>query len=400
MSSSKPPRTLGQKVFRVLAGFEIAVVCFALLTLLTFFGTIEQTWIGLHGAIEKYFDYEAFLVIPRNAYDKIIFLPLPGAYWVIVVLSVNMFLGGIVRMRKGWRTAGVLVSHFAILFMLVAGAVSSLYKEEGSMGVTEGEKSDYASSYNQATIEIAAYDENGDRGAPVVVPSEPLESMRSTDVLNVELPDLPFDLKVTGMLQASEMRMAGSVGEGSGKVIDGFVLQEVEKNTTDEVLNFEGCYVTVRKDGEDLQELLLWSGNPFPVTVTVEGVRYGILMTRKIWPMPFEVELHKSVGEYYPGTRKARWFQSDVTKVTGEERTDYEIIMNHPMRHGGYTLFQAQWEKPEGKARSGFAVVKNPSDKWPEWALYVAGIALLVHFSVMLVTYTYRSMNKTSSKAS
>ena len=126
----------------------------------------------------------------------------------------------------------------------------------------------------------------------------------------------------------------------------------------------------------------------------VDGTRYGIQMTREIWPMPYEVELHKTVGEYYPGTRKARWFQSDVTKVTDGSREDYAIVMNEPMRHGGFTLYQARWDAPQGRPFSGFAIVNNPSDKWPEWALYISTIALGFHFLFMLVRYSSGSRRK------
>jgi hypothetical protein len=40
--SNSSPKSLGQKIWRVISGFEIAVVCLGLLFLLTFFGTIEQ----------------------------------------------------------------------------------------------------------------------------------------------------------------------------------------------------------------------------------------------------------------------------------------------------------------------------------------------------------------------
>jgi len=106
--------------------------------------------------------------------------------------------------------------------------------------------------------------------------------------------------------------------------------------------------------------------------------------------MPFKVELHKSVGEYYPGTQKPSWFQSDVTKVDGANRESYEIIMNEPMRHGGYTLYQARWTPPppgETARRSGFAIVENPSDKWPEYSLWIAIAGLLIHFLMMLVRF-------------
>lgn len=266
------------------------------------------------------------------------------------------------------------------------------------MMIFQGEKSDYAQSYHDETIEIFPYDENGDRTSPVVVPSEDLVSLGEDDILTVNSEDLPFDIKVTGYLGASEMRLARNE-KNAGKIIDGFTLNGVERNNTEE-MNMAGCYVTILKDGEEVQELLLWAANQQPVSFNIDNTRYGILLTKKVWPMPFEVELHKTVGEYYPGTRKASWFQSDVTKVADGDRTEYEIVMNDPMRHGGFTLFQARWDEPEGRPYSGFAIVKNPSDRWPEYAIYVATISMLVHFLWMLGLYVARSTSRSSKAVS
>ena len=122
-------------------------------------------------------------------------------------------------------------------------------------------------------------------------------------------------------------------------------------------------------------------------------------MLRKIWPMPFEIELHKTVGTYYPGTRRPSWFQSDVTKVAGDQRISDEIVMNEPMRHSGYTIFQADWQGEDSGTLplSGFAIVKNPSDKWPEYSLYAATIGLLLHFVMMLVRFAGGSSRKSQA---
>ena len=149
-----------------------------------------------------------------------------------------------------------------------------------------------------------------------------------------------------------------------------------------------GCYATVKdKEGNEIQELILWMGNPSPVSFVHNKQRYLVTLTMEIWPMPFEVELHKTVGEYYPGTRKASTFESTITKVANDQREDYKIIMNHPMRHGGFTLFQANWSDTGGKPFSGFAIVTNPSDKWPEYSLYAATVGLLIHFLFMLFRF-------------
>ena len=68
--------------------------------------------------------------------------------------------------------------------------------------------------------------------------------------------------------------------------------------------------------------------------------------------------------------------------------------MNKPMRHDGITLYQASWAPPMpgGLPSSGFAIVENPSDQWPKWALYIATFGLLVHFGQKLVRFLVRSV--------
>ena len=389
----------GKRAFRILSGFELAVVCLSLLFVLTFFGTIEQKWFGLWATIHKYFDIESIYVVPSNGDGKFIFFPLPGAYWVIVVLSVNMFLGGIIRARKGWKKAGTLVSHFAILFMLIAGAVSSVTKEEGHMRVLQGEQSDYAQKLFKHDIEIFKYDENGAREQPVIVRSKHIKTLGPKDKLNATFEKFDFTLQVDHFLPVAELALdsPSSPAPEGVEVVDGFFLAETEKNIQQEEANTPGCYVTVKdKSGGPIQRLVLWAGNPYPVSFTHEGQRYGVTYLMEVWPMPFMVELHKTIGEDHPGTGIPRWFQSNITKIDGKQREDHTIIMNEPARHGGYTLYQAGYTKAaEGETPSStFAVVKNPSDRWPEYALYASTFGLLIHFITMLFRFTGGSRPK------
>lgn len=407
MSSEKTnqkPRSLGATLFRVFAGYEVAIVCLFLLFVATFFGTLEQKEMGLYRALRKYFDMHVAFVVP-TVNGKVVPLPLPGVFWVSALLFVNLTLGGLVRARKGWKTAGVLISHFGMLFLLVAGAVSHLSKREGVMHVYQGDRSDYARSYTEPSIEIYPYDENGERAEPYVVPAKSFRGLGSDDTLTVRLPDLPFDLEVTGFLRSSELLEYSRNKDfhQSEPVVDGFFLKE-RKRAKSEERNMSGCYVTVQdKSGKELRKLVLHYAGlemPMPVTATVDGKRYGFSMVREMWPMPFEVELRKTMGEYYPGTQSPSWFQSDITKVDGESRTNYSIVMNKPMRHGGITLYQASWAPPMqgGRPSSGFAIVENPSDQWPKYALYVATLGLVLHFGLKLGRFLNASRpNKSKS---
>ena len=381
-----------------MAGFELATICLLLLFAATFFGTLEQTQVGLYLTLQKYFDMEALFIIPELN-GKIIPLPLPGTFWVCAVLCVNLTLGGLVRIRKGWKTVGVLIAHFSMIFLMVAGAVSQVSKKEGVMHVYQGDRSDYARSYTEPSIEIYPPGEDGERTRPYVVKSEHFDGLDPDERLTIRLPELPFDLVVSGFRRSSELLQLSRFKEQhkGERVVDGFFLQERPRVQQEET-NLTGCYLTVQdKEGNSLRELILhYNGMPFPTPVTamVEGKRYEFSLTRWIWPMPFEVELDKTLGEYWPGTEAPSWFQSDITKVEDDLRKKYSIVMNKPMRHEGITLYQASWAPPApgGRPSSGFAIVQNPSDQWPKWSLYIASFGLMLHFGMKLFRFLSSSL--------
>ena len=192
MKSDEKPNSW-ERVMRILGGFEIAVICLVLLFIHTFYSTLEQQWLGLYGTIQKYFDLESLWVIPTNRHDKAICIPLPGAYWVMALLTLNMTIGGIIRMKKGWKKLGILISHFSIVFMMIAGGVSSLSKIEGNMIVVEGQKSDFAMKSHAPSIELAKYGEDGLREEPLVVPPESLQELEPSDTLTANFSDLACD---------------------------------------------------------------------------------------------------------------------------------------------------------------------------------------------------------------
>ena len=235
-------RSIWAWAFRVLAGFEVAIICLLMLFAATFFGTLEQTQVGLYQTLQKYFDMEALFVIPELN-GKIIPLPIPGTFWVSAVLVVNMTLGGLIRARKGWKTAGVLIAHFSMIFLLVAGGVSQISKKEGVMHVYQGDRSDYARSYTEPTIEIYPIGDKGQRDRPFVVDSKHLTGLKSEDSLTVRLPEeLPFDLKVSGFLRSSDLLQVGRAKdqhEGE-RVVDVFFLKETNRAQHEDT-NLNGC---------------------------------------------------------------------------------------------------------------------------------------------------------------
>ena len=143
-------RSWGARTIAFLGSFGIAVVVLSFLLLLTWLGTISQVDTSLFDVQKKYFD--SWFLLQDVGPLKV---PLPGAFLLMAILFVNMTIGGLIRIRKGWRTIGVVIAHCSILFLLVAGAVSFYFKREGNLKLHEGQTGSLFTSYHDRVIEIA-----------------------------------------------------------------------------------------------------------------------------------------------------------------------------------------------------------------------------------------------------
>ena len=385
------------------SGFGLAVTCLLLLLILTWLSTLEQPAKGLYEVQKRYYDAEAWYVVPELDWlpkinGKPVSLPLPGAYLVSAVLFVNLFLGGILRIRKGWKNIGVIISHFSMISLLIAGFVSHHYSKEGIMAVYQGDTSDFAQSYTEYTIEVAEI-VNGEKEKPYVLPVEHLKNLGADQSRVFEIPELGIELNVSGWMRNSARVKVDKDDAGKDVIeVDGWALQWLKTNPTEE-LNLAGCHVDVFVEGDQdkTARLVLHGGDPNACTITVDGKIYGLRLMREIWPMPFQVRLDESIGEYYPGTRKPSTFQSDITRIADGSEQAFRIKMNEPMRYGGYTLYQARWEDSGDRPMSGFAIVKNPSDQWPKYSLYISILGLTIHFGMKLGGFVGKS-SKTKNK--
>lgn len=395
-------KSVSARVFDFLSGYGVAVTCLLLLLVLTWLSTLEQPEKGLYEVQKRYYDAEAWFVMPDirgmpEINGKRLGFPLPGAYLVTTVLFVNLFLGGLVRIRKGWKYAGVIIAHFSMISLLVAGFVSHHYSREGIMSVYEGEESDFAQSYYDYTLEVSEI-VGGLRTAPYVVAAKNLSSLDIEDVKRVEFPDLPFDIDVSHWMRNSEVQRVQGSSVSKLPTSNGHTLSWLENAPLEEE-NAAGCFVHVLpKDGAPSPEKLLMFGRHVDAsTATVEGRIFAFSLIREIWPMPFRVRLDSSVGEYYPGTSRPSSFQSEITRF-GDKADDaaksFTIKMNEPMRYDGYTLYQARWQAESDRAMSGFAIVKNPSDQWPKYSIYMSILGLTIHFGVKLFSFIGQSNRK------
>ncbi len=385
-----------------LSGFHVATATLLLLLVLTWLATLEQIDSGLYPTLTKYFSWKSPWLIPELNGKKVPII-LPGGYYVSALLLVNMILGGIIRIRKGWRQVGNLISHFGIVFMLLGGGVAHHFSERGNMAIYEGETSNVAEDFHEYVVEVAVPGDS--KAAKIhVIRGRFLEKLTAGNPRIFRFGDLPFSLEISGYLgNCQPESQLINAPRNRELVADGYYLREIESFVETE-RNVAGCYARiVAADGSKSDPVILWGGQFQPFSTAVDGRNFTLDMRKRLWPMPFEVKLDKFTADFHPGTSKPAKFISDVTRVENGREAEIRIQMNEPMRYEGFTFFQASYgptgAKPGEEMYSVFEIVRNPADHWPEYSLYVVAFGMLVTFLTKLGSYLGAASRKRNHAA-
>lgn len=391
--SGKPPRSFAGRIYDVLSGFGLATITLLLLGLLTWFATLEQIDNGLYPTLNKYFHWKSVFLLPEIN-GKTVPLPLPGGYWVCAVLLVNLILGGVIRIRKGWKHCGNLIAHFGIIFMLLGGGVSHHFSERGNMAVGEGESSNTAEDYFEYVIEVAEI-KDGKPGTIHVIRGRDLDDLGAGRNRAFHFKDFPFALEIGGYLpNALPVSANERAPDRHQPVVEGYFLMAKPKEAKPEPAeqHTAACYARLLPSGGGTSAPFILAGASFHPFTYQQGDRvFTFDMRKRLWPMPFTVKLDKFTAEFHPGTGMAAKFVSNITRVENGSEAKVTIRMNEPMRYEGLTFFQASYGPPGAgpgdKMYSVFEIVRNPADKWPEWSLWIVAFGMLVTFLIKLGSF-------------
>ncbi|MBC7980011.1 MAG: cytochrome c biogenesis protein ResB, partial [Armatimonadetes bacterium] len=292
--TSKPaggikPKPWYRKIYDFLSGFHLATTSLILLMILTWLATLEQVDNGLYPTLNKYFSWKALYLIPEIK-GKMVPIILPGGYYVSALLLVNMILGGIIRIRKGWRQFGNLVSHFGIVFMLLAGGVAHHFSERGNMAVGEGESSDTAEDYFEYVVEVAEVKE-GRQGEIHVIRGKFLKDLTGGKSRSFEFKGLPFSLEISGYLRNAQTVSSNENAPANHELTtDGYYLFEKQDEKEAE-MDLAGCYaIAVFEGGEKSAPFILAGASFHPFTVRVDDRLFTVDMRKRLWPMGFAVK--------------------------------------------------------------------------------------------------------------
>ncbi len=85
-----------------------------------------------------------------------------------------------------------------------------------------------------------------------------------------------------------------------------------------------------------------------PKSVKIGNLEYTVAFGSKAYELPFQVKLNDFIATKYPGTDKSySAFESKVTVIDKNEKTDARIFMNNILDHGGFRFFQSSFDPDE-----------------------------------------------------
>ena len=348
------------------------MICLACLIVLTFLGTLYQVDHGLHEAKAVYFD--SYFVLLGGI------IPFPGTQLVLGVLLVNL-LGYLSQLLIAPTfKAGIVMIHLGLLMMLLGGAITHHFAEESNLALQEGEGSNVSASYTDWELALIGLADptTGARDimAATLTGREAGGTIEFKDASTVVTIDEYYDN--CRAFQARDVKDAPLSQVGITRL-------EAAKRELEPSDNIAGGIFTVKPGAGEPLRVLLFGEDAAPRTIETAEGPYQIVLRRKRYPLPVFVSLTDFKRDMHPGTEMAKSYSSQVTVEADGVARDVTISMNKPLRHRGYTLYQASFsEQQSGAQTSVFAVTRNYGRLIPYVSTGIIVAGMILHFLLML----------------
>ena len=358
-------------IYKIISNPKIFVYTVLWLMVLVFFGTIAQKDIGLYASQMKYFSTYYFILFD--------YIPLPGGRLTLIIMTVNLasslFKKNLWKMKK----VGVIILHIGGLLLLVGGGVTAQFSSEGNMVINEGENVDFVDDYHR--MELCLVNISLEDSLEYIVFDD--ELLSEGQIINYER--LGVKIEIISRIENTRIQNRVTLGDSIYKgFLKDFVLlpKEPDKENTQ---NRPSIIFRVRGSDNNSDGIYgLFLGQRDLDIFDFKENQYFTEFRRERSYLPFSIELLDFKKVLHPGTNVAKSFSSEINLIESKVPRRVLIQMNEPLRHQGYTFFQASFiEELDGEA-TVLAVVKNYGRLFPYISSIIMSIGLLVHLMVNL----------------
>ena len=359
-----------QEIIKILSSPKLFVYCLVWLMVLVVVGTVSQRDIGLFASQQRYFSSYIFLFGP---------IPLPGGRIVLALMLTNlismMFKQNMWKMKK----IGILIVHLGGIMLLFGAGLTAIFSSEGSMVIEEGSRSNTVDDYHNTELAIINISEENYDIYTV------FDQALFVSGNNLRHENLNFDITILEYMDNSTIEpIAGQSDIQYRGMLKNFSLKEISIDK-DDMKNRPGIIFQVSgsfTDSDGIYGLIF--GQSVPATLSINGKQYVMSIQKKKTYLPFAIELLDFKKVLHPGTQVAKSYSSRINLIEDNVPRSVLIEMNKPLRHKGYTFFQASFiEGPDGEA-TVLAAVHNYGRLFPYISSIIMSVGLLLHLLTKL----------------
>jgi len=324
---------------------NLTVYALFIFLVLVLWGTVYQASHGLYAAQKEIF--HAWIFWAGGL------IPLPGLILTGAVLTLNLVVALLVRIKWSFRTTGLIFIHLGLILFLLGGFVSRQLSEESFLTLAEGEGAEFSTSSRR--WELAVWSESDGKRT---VSAIPVDGVRVGEVLTYKT----FHFTFSVLSAFSNCRPSGNELQPLA------VEPEVERN-------LPGLSLQMDPDGEVLN---VYGGMADGVAIVSKGSVFKIQLRRRRFQLPVKLTLLDFKKVTYPGSDIPKSFASrlELTQPDGFTR-EVSVSMNRPLRIDEYTFYQSSYHSETGREYSTLSVVRNSGRMLPYYASLLTFLGLL-----------------------
>jgi len=124
-----------------------------------------------------------------------------------------------------------------------------------------------------------------------------------------------------------------------------------------------------------------WATNMQPLSLSIAGKKAIIEVSKEVLTLPFELTLTEFKMDKDPGTQNPASYESFVNLFDGQTNSKHHIYMNNPLKHRGFTFYQASYSETEsGQYASTLSVNVDPGRPFKYFGSILLVLGSIWHF--------------------
>ena len=359
-----------QAVIKFLKQPKLFVFTIMWMMVLVVLGTIAQREMGLFAVQQKYFSAWVTWVG---------FFPMPGGRLTMIIMLVNLSFFFFNKSIWQFNKLGIVILHLGGMLLLIGGGLTAIFSSEGNMVIEEGSSSNHVEDYHY--MELAVVNTSAANFDEFTIFEQ--SALKIGKLLTHK--NLNFEIEVINYLENCEPVERTSAAEVNYRgMLKNIFLSELKPEKEDN-WNRPGIIYQISNSGTNKDGIYgIFLGQTIPQTLEMNGYKYQFYLRRQRTYLPFSIKLLDFKKILHPGTGIAKSYSSEISLIEAGVARRVLIKMNEPLRHKGYTFFQASFiEGPEIET-TVLAAVKNYGRLFPYISSLIMCVGLLFHLFINL----------------